>query len=101
MAMAKMFMISDKNFPPVKEAALELEAAIDGLLEGHKRPVIYRSTSELLKLDPEPPPPLCSFCGKGVNQVTEMINGNNAYICNQCVMLGSEMILLSRRLDNT
>lgn len=99
MAIAKMFMINDKNFPPVKEAAIELEAAIDGLQEVHKRPLIYRSTSELLKLDPEPP--LCSFCGKGVNQVTEMINGNDANICDQCVMLCSEMIFLSRKYDNT
>lgn len=75
----------NKNFPPAKEAALELEAAIDALFELQGQPVIYRSTLELLKLDPTPP--FCSFCGKGSNQVAQIIPGNDANICDQCVAL--------------
>jgi len=74
----------DKNLPSVKQTALTLEAAIDTLFELQGQPVIYRPTSELLKLDPEPP--FCSFCGKGSNQVTQMIPGKDANICDQCVM---------------
>jgi hypothetical protein len=80
-------MMSDKDFSPDKKALLELEAALDALFALHGRSVIYRSTSELLKLDPEPH--LCSFCGKGANQVTQMMPGSNANICDQCVELFS------------
>jgi len=90
-----------KNFPLTREAQkakaldeaikteidvrLKSEAAIDDLLEVWGKPPIYRATSELLKLHPMPP--CCSFCGKGVNQVTHMIEGNGRYICDQCIML--------------
>ena len=67
------------------DARLRSEAAIDDLLEVWGQPPIYRATSELLKLHPVPPH--CSFCGKGVNQVTHMIEGNGRYICDQCIML--------------
>jgi hypothetical protein len=77
--------MSNKNSPPAKEAVLELEAAIDAILELQGQPVIYRPTSELLKLDPASP--FCSFCGKGSNQVTKMIIGNGTNICDQCVTL--------------
>jgi hypothetical protein len=88
-------MALDKNFPPVKEAVSEVEAAIDDLLAIHGRPAIYRPTSELLTLEPKKP--LCSFCGKGINQVAQMMPGRDgAHICDQCVMLGSEAILMSR-----
>lgn len=30
-------------------------------------------------------PPLCSFCGKGVNQVRRMIQGQRGYICDGCI----------------
>jgi len=88
-------MALDKNFPPVKEVIPEVEAAIDDLLEIQGRPAIYQPTSELLKLEPEKP--LCSFCGKGINQVTQMMPGREgAYICDQCVMLASEALSIGR-----
>lgn len=31
--------------------------------------------------------PFCSFCGKGKNQVSLMIEGPKAHICNECVTL--------------
>jgi len=37
-------------------------------------------------------PPLCSFCGKGKNQVKLMLPGNNAYICNECVLVALDII---------
>lgn len=37
-------------------------------------------------------PPLCSFCGKGKNQVELMIEGPKAHICNECVTLCKEII---------
>ncbi|HPY94249.1 MAG TPA: ClpX C4-type zinc finger protein, partial [Clostridia bacterium] len=37
-------------------------------------------------------PPRCSFCGKLQNEVKQLIAGPNAYICNECVELCSEVI---------
>jgi hypothetical protein len=37
-------------------------------------------------------PPLCSFCGKGKNQVRHMIEGRNAFICDQCISQCQELI---------
>lgn len=37
-------------------------------------------------------PPLCSFCGKGKNQVELMIEGPRAHICNECVKLCKDII---------
>ena len=89
-------MTNKKNLPPDKEARLELEEAIDDLLEIGGGAPIYRSTSELLKFDPEPP--ICSFCAKGVNQVSKIFNGNNnANICDQCVVLCAEIVLHHRK----
>ena len=39
-----------------------------------------------------PEPPFCSFCGRGTNQVSKLIAGNNAYICNQCVVFAMEVL---------
>ncbi|MCW8943417.1 MAG: hypothetical protein OQL27_01515 [Sedimenticola sp.] len=33
----------------------------------------------------KPEPPICSFCGKGSNQVKKMIQGPDAFICNDCI----------------
>jgi len=97
-----------KKFPPVKElreaqkaeieARLKYEAEIDDFLEKSGRPLIYRSASELLKLDPKPP--FCMFCGKGVNQVSEMIGENDTHICNQCIVFCYETILMTKKNIN-
>ena len=34
----------------------------------------------------------CSFCGKDSSQVKRIIAGPNAYICNECIDLCSEII---------
>jgi hypothetical protein len=35
-----------------------------------------------------PTPPICSFCGRGSNEVRRMLAGfHSAYICSECVML--------------
>ena len=81
--------MSNKGLPPTKKTALELEAEINDILEAMGQPVLYRPTSELLKLAT---PPLCSFCGRGINQVTQMIPGNDANICDQCVKFCSGML---------
>jgi len=31
-----------------------------------------------------PEPPFCSFCGEGKNEVGALVEGLNAYICDQC-----------------
>ena len=36
--------------------------------------------------------PRCSFCGKPQNQVTKLIAGPDAYICNECIELCNEII---------
>lgn len=41
----------------------------------------------------------CSFCGKTSDQVERIIAGSNAYICNECIDLCSE-ILDQERLDD-
>ena len=34
----------------------------------------------------------CSFCGKDAKHVDTLIEGNNAYICADCIVLSSEVI---------
>lgn len=41
----------------------------------------------------------CSFCGKTSDQVERLIAGNNAYICNECIDLCSEIISQERQDD--
>ena len=35
---------------------------------------------------------ICSFCGKGVNQVEKLITGPSVHICNECVLLCNEVL---------
>lgn len=41
-------------------------------------------------------PQRCSFCGKAQNEVKQLIAGPNAFICNECVDLCSEVIRESK-----
>ena len=41
----------------------------------------------------------CSFCGKDSSQVERIIAGPNAYICNECVNLCSEIITAEVKFD--
>lgn len=40
----------------------------------------------------KPEPPLCSFCGKGSNQVRKLVAGANAFICDECTILVAEVM---------
>ncbi len=84
------YMADDEN-KDYEIARQDLEKAIDDLrsLSG-KAPIYDAAANETGVVSPEPP--LCSFCGKGHNQVKCMVQGNNAYICNQCLTLGYEIV---------
>jgi len=38
----------------------------------------------LQPLDAPPEPPFCSFCGEGQREVGALVEGLNAFICDQC-----------------
>lgn len=38
---------------------------------------------------------ICSFCGKSGSKANLMISGNNAFICDECVMRANEMVSIS------
>ena len=40
----------------------------------------------------QPVPPLCSFCGRGSNQVRKLVAGANAFICDECTILVAEIM---------
>jgi ATP-dependent protease Clp ATPase subunit len=41
--------------------------------------------------------PLCSFCGKPQHAVMQLIAGPRGFICDECVMLATEMIGVQHR----
>jgi ATP-dependent Clp protease ATP-binding subunit ClpX len=47
--------------------------------------------------DPKTPGPLerCSFCGKSATQVKRLYSGQQAYICNDCVVLCHDLMTIS------
>lgn len=73
----------------------EVEASIDAILKLQGKEPIYGSEDNQTF---PPEPPFCSFCGKGKNQVRQMLQGNNAYICNQCVALCQETLSIESKL---
>lgn len=79
----------------IKRAAADMEAEIDKLLDLRGLSTIYQAKSGLTKKESKEP--LCTFCGKGVNQVEKMILGPGANICDQCVMLCYDTVVLSRQ----
>ena len=40
----------------------------------------------------------CNFCGKTRSQVTTMIKGKNAFICNECVFVGFRILVFPDKL---
>jgi hypothetical protein len=68
--------------PEVTATRLALAAAFDELL------VFERSRTGIT-----PEPPICSFCGRGSNEVQRMLAGfHSAHICNECVMLAHQVL---------
>ena len=41
----------------------------------------------------------CSFCGKSANQVSRLLFGRGAYICDECVMLCYQMLVNDGTLE--
>ncbi len=39
-----------------------------------------------------PHPIVCSFCGRGQNEVSKLISGPSVYICNECIKLCSQIL---------
>lgn len=48
---------------------------------------------------PKPKEPICSFCGKGANEVTKLIAGPAVYICDECVDLCNDIIKEAAKSD--
>lgn len=48
--------------------------------------------TELIAKGPEEFGPYCSFCGKGKDEVKTLIQGQNVYICDECVAVCQEVI---------
>jgi ATP-dependent Clp protease ATP-binding subunit ClpX len=50
-----------------------------------------------------PHPIVCSFCGRGQNEVSKLISGPSVYICNECIKLCSEILKeeMGRELTST
>jgi hypothetical protein len=53
------------------------------------------------QLDKKPDhPPQCAFCGKKQNDVSRMIKGITAYICDECVNLSVDVLYELRMQDS-
>jgi hypothetical protein len=74
-----------------QKAQIELGQAINSLraLAG-KDPIPFSVPDPSQKAEP----PICSFCGKGSNQVKRVIAGHKANICNECVLLAVDILEL-------
>ena len=69
--------------PEVLAARLALDTAFDDLRE-----------LERVRTGITPTPPICSFCGRGSNEVGRMLAGfHSAHICNECVMLAHGILV--------
>jgi len=51
-----------------------------------------RALSAIVPESVEPEAPLCSFCGKGINQVQRMVAGPTAHICGECVAAAQKLL---------
>lgn len=47
---------------------------------------------EIVSKDDKTPGLYCGFCGKGREEVEDLIKGPNTYICNECVKLCTTII---------
>ncbi len=82
-------MSEDNNEEELRRARREFENAANKLRSLQQREPIYQN-GESLEL--ERTAPYCSFCGKGINQVKLLVPGNNAHICNECVLLAHDVV---------
>lgn len=49
--------------------------------------------SERVRLSPPAAPRTCSFCGKDESEVSRLVAGPTAFICNECVELSASVII--------
>ncbi|MDR0498116.1 MAG: ATP-dependent Clp protease ATP-binding subunit ClpX, partial [Holophagales bacterium] len=43
----------------------------------------------------------CSFCGKGPHEVEHLLQGAQAYICDECIEAGSVQVRMSRQTKSS
>src|SRR5271165_985992 len=48
--------------------------------------------ASMAKLQSRNAPPACSFCGKSRDRVAKLVAGPDAYICNECVTLCTDIM---------
>ncbi len=82
-------MSEDNNKEELRRARREFENAANKLRSLQQREPIYQDGASL---ELEGAAPYCSFCGKGKNQVKLLAPGNNALICNECVLLALDVV---------
>lgn len=75
----------------------DVERSIDAILVAEGKAAIYETPGLPVCA---PKPPFCSFCGKGENQVEQMLQGNSVFICDQCVMLCYEIVLMRKQNED-
>ena len=82
--------MSDSDKREYAGAVLEVQEAINALRILHgEQPIDYLPIDQT---NSTPVPPLCSFCGKGKNQVRAMVAGPSAHICNECIVLCQSIV---------
>jgi hypothetical protein len=82
--------VSDSESDDPAAVERELQQAANALrrLRG-KSPIDYLAPEQL---PATAEPPLCSFCGKGRNQVRSMIAVATAHICSECIILCHDIL---------
>lgn len=90
-------MTHDDEKWQIDAASQALDRAIAELrkLEGHT--MARESDGANDAIPHEPIPPFCSFCGKGKNEVSQIVAGPGVCICNECVSFCQDIISESKR----
>jgi chaperonin GroEL (HSP60 family) len=73
----------------IQRAERELHDAINALRQIEGKPPLPHRVSDPATTHEAP---FCSFCGRGTNEVRMLVKGHSAYICDECVILASEII---------
>jgi len=81
--------VSDDPSENYKQAQQAVNEAINSLrIRSGKKPIAFTVTDP----DEKAIPPICSFCGKGSNQVRKMVNGITGNICDECIQLATDIL---------
>lgn len=79
--------MKDDDEQALEKSLAEAEAALDELRAATGQGKLYPGPRDPAAAQP----PLCSFCGRGINQVKRMIQGGQACICDGCIKLVNEV----------